>query len=119
MSTKFFSLKLSEKTPLPQQKNNGTPIFWVDLTFEWYEDAMVFYVFIFIFLLRTNIKKRYLNESDFYHCYRNLFETAIPKVTWSQLCSKFFLNNYETHWQQHFKRHPTIEDITVMDQNTC
>ena len=25
-----------------------TPLFWVDLTFEWYEDDMVFRVFIVI-----------------------------------------------------------------------
>ena len=29
-------------------KRNVTPSFWVDLTFEWYEDAMVFRVFFVI-----------------------------------------------------------------------
>ena len=32
-------------------KRNGTPLFWVDLTFEWYEDVMVFRVFIAIIFI--------------------------------------------------------------------
>ena len=55
-------------------------MFWVHLTFERYEHAMVFYKFIFIFLLRTNIEKRYLNESNFHHYYGNFIEAAILKV---------------------------------------
>ena len=39
-------------------------MFWVDLTFEWYDDDMVFRVLIFIFLFRTNVKKEYLYESS-------------------------------------------------------
>ena len=38
-----------------------------------------------------------------------LFESSILKVTWSQLCSKFLLKNYKTHWKQHFERYPTVE----------
>ena len=36
------------KSPCAKQKTNVTPLFWVDLTFEWYEDDMVFRVFIVI-----------------------------------------------------------------------
>ena len=39
-------------------------MFWVELTFEWYEDTMVFGVFIFIFLFRTNGKKVYLDYNN-------------------------------------------------------
>ena len=28
------------KSPCAKQKRNMTPLFWVDLTFEWYEDDM-------------------------------------------------------------------------------
>ena len=35
-------------SPCPKQKRNVTPLFLVDLTFEQYEDAMVFHVFIVI-----------------------------------------------------------------------
>ena len=74
-------------------------MFWVDLTFEWYEDAMVFCVFVFISLFRTTVKKEFLNESDFRHCYDNFYESAILNFTWSQLCWKDHLNSYEAHWQ--------------------
>ena len=48
---------------------------------------MVFCVFIFIsFLFRRNVRKGYLDESDFRHCYGNFFESAILKVNGSQLC---------------------------------
>ena len=53
---------------------------WVDL----YEGAMVFRIFIFIFLFRTNGKKEHLDENDFRHGYGNYFESAILKVTWYQ-----------------------------------
>ena len=46
-------------------------MFCLDQTFEWYEDA-------------CNVRKRYLNVSDFHHCYGNFFESAILKVTRSQ-----------------------------------
>ena len=60
-------------------------MFWVDLTFEGYGDAMVFCVFI---LFRSNIRKRYLDENNFRDSHGNIFESAIPKYrfTWSQLC---------------------------------
>ena len=57
----------------------------------------------FIFLFRSNVKKEYLDENDFCHGYVNYFKSAVLKVTWFQLCSKFFLNNYEAHWEQHLK----------------
>ena len=42
----------------PKQQKNGTPCFWAELTFEWCESAMIFRVFIFIFILfRSNDKK--------------------------------------------------------------
>ena len=40
----------------------------------------------------------------------NVIAEAILKVTWSQLYSKFLLNNYETLWQQDFERHSRVKD---------
>ena len=76
---------------------------------------MIFRLFIFIilFLLKTNDEKRNLDESDFRYC-----SNAIMIVTQSQLCLKFFLKNYEAYWQQHFERHPTTEDFTDMEKQT-
>ena len=58
MSTKFVKSELTVETlaslkhgkiiPCANQKRNVTPLFWVDLTFEWYEDVMVFRVFIVV-----------------------------------------------------------------------
>ena len=36
------------------------------------------------------------------------FESGILKVTSSQLCSKFLLNNYGVHWRQHFERYHIV-----------
>ena len=55
------------------------------------------------FLFRTNGKGEHLDENNFRHSYGNYFESAILKVTWYQLCSKFILNIYEAHWQRHLK----------------
>ena len=54
------------------------------MTFEWYGDAMVFRLFMFIFhffLFRSNVRKGYLDESDFRHCFGNFFESALAKVS--------------------------------------
>ena len=67
--------------------------FRVELTFKLYESAMVFRVFIFILLLRTNGKKEHLDENDFRHSYVFFFESAALKVTLSQKCSQVFHNN--------------------------
>ena len=53
---------------------------WAVLTFEWYEDAMVFRIFIFIFLFRTNGKKGHLNESEFHHCSGNFSKVLFWKL---------------------------------------
>ena len=50
-------------------KREVTPLFWVDLIFEWYEDAIVFLISLVLFLFRTNGKKGHLYENDFRHCY--------------------------------------------------
>ena len=36
------------KSPFAKQKRNMTLLFWVDLNFEWYEDDMIFRVFLVI-----------------------------------------------------------------------
>ena len=55
-----------------KRKTLSTPLFWADLTFEWYEDDMVFCAFIVI-IFRTNDKKRYLDANDFRQCYGIFF----------------------------------------------
>ena len=64
----------------------------------WYS-AFLFFAFLF----RSNNKKKHLDENDFRHGYDNYFKSAVLKVTWYQLRSKSFLDNYEAHWQRHLK----------------
>ena len=52
----------------------------VDVTFEWYENAMVFRVLIFIFLFKTNEKKGHLDKNDF-HTVMEVF----PKILFWKL----------------------------------
>ena len=59
--------------------------------------------FYFSFFFRSNDMKEHLDEDEFRHCYGNCFKNAVLKVTWFQLYSNFFLNNYKAHWQQHLK----------------
>ena len=49
-----------------------------------------------------------------------IFRKCHPENYLITVCSKFLVNsNYEAHCQQHFERHPAIEDFTGMDQHTC
>ena len=50
-------------------------MFSVDFTFEWYGDTIVYMcIHFYFFLFRSNIRKRYLDESDFRYLSGNLFE---------------------------------------------
>ena len=44
-----------------------------------------------------------MDENDFHHGYGNYFRSFVLKVTWFQLRSKSFLDNYKIHWQRHLK----------------
>ena len=50
------------------------------MNLEWYEHAMIFCVFIFIFLFRSNVTRQKLDEDDFRCCCVFFFESIIPKV---------------------------------------
>ena len=86
----FTKVLLTKVPTCPKQKRNVTPLFWVVLTFEWYEDDMAFRAFVIIF--RTNGKKIHLYANDFYGCYGNFFwKVAFWKLL--ELCSKSLLSN--------------------------
>ena len=44
-------------TPWAKEEKNGTPLFWVEVTFEWYEGTIVFYVFISVLCLETTVEQ--------------------------------------------------------------
>ena len=75
---------------------------WVEVTFEWYEYAIVFYVFIFIFMFRNNEIREQLGQNSFRRCY-GFFQKYHSESTWPQRCSKFSVNNYEAPWELHLK----------------
>ena len=52
---------------------------WVELTFQGYEDAMIFCVFIFIFCLEPTVREQ-LDENDFRHYYGIFFDYTILKL---------------------------------------
>ena len=64
----------------------------IPLSFDWCSVDSFFF-----FLFRPNVKKGYLDEKTFCHCYGNFLERVILKSTWSQLCSEFLLYSYEAN----------------------
>ena len=62
-----------------RQDKNGVPLFWVELAFTWYEDAMIFRVFILIFCLELTVREQ-LDQNDFRHYYGNFLESTILKL---------------------------------------
>ena len=61
----------------------------------------------FYFLFRNNVWREQLDKNNFCHCHSFFFFFFFWKwyyeSTWLQLCSEFFLNNYEALWEQHLK----------------
>ena len=90
---------------------NWTPLFRVELTFKGHEDAMIFCVSIFIFCLELTVREQ-LDENDFRHYY-GIFLKYHSETIWSttQLCSKFFHNNYKTLWQRHLEQYISVENL--------
>ena len=64
---------------------------------------MVFCVFIFIFVFRNNVIREQLGQNNFRRCYGFFSRKHHSKITWSQRCLKFSINNYEAPSQQHLK----------------
>ena len=54
-------------------------MFWVELTFIGYEDAIIFCVSILIFWLEPTLTEQ-VNENDFPHYYGIFFESSILKL---------------------------------------
>ena len=113
-----FTQTWENNTKSHKQKRNMTPFFWINLTFEWYEDHMVF-CYCSYFCLEPAVRKDTWMRTTSVTVMVIFFESGILKVAWSQLCSKSLLNNYETHWQQHFERYPSVLYFTDMDQHAC
>ena len=81
-----------------------------DFLMVWTSNGILFVHFYFFLFWR----KRYLDESDFRQCYGNFYESAIPKVTWSQLLqSSFFI--ITRHIDNSILKNTTVEDF--MDMN--
>lgn len=129
-STKFVRLELTVKTlalfkyganklnSMSQNKKMSLILSRSDFSMIWryYGIPCVhFYLFI-IFLFRTNGKKGHLMRMTFVIIMvMFFFDSGIWEGTWSQLRSKFILNNYEVHWQEHFERYHAVEYFTDMD----
>ena len=63
-------------------------------------------LYIHFYFLFRNVVREKLDKNDFRRCCGNFlifFWKHQSESAWSQLCSEFFLNNYEAHWQRHLK----------------
>ena len=60
----------------------------VDMTFEWYEDAMVFRAYIFIFWFKTNDKNRHLDKNEFH-----TVMVVFPKVPFLKLLDHVYVQS--------------------------
>ena len=64
-------------------------------------------VFLFLFFLfRNNVNKRVIGWKrlpSLYFFAWKYHSGSYDTPLWSQLCSKFFINNHESTWQQHLK----------------
>ena len=70
-------------------------LFWVEVTFEWYEGAMVFRIFISIFCLETKVRENNWMGTSFDTVMVNFFRGCYTASASSQPCWKFSLNKYE------------------------
>ena len=72
-----------------KQEDNGTLLFWVELSFKGYEDAKIFCASIFIFCLERTVTEQ-LDENNFRHYYGIFFKSAIMKLFDHSYVQSFF-----------------------------
>ena len=66
--------KIIRKVHVPNKKETWLPLFWADLTFEWFVKMSWYSACLLLsFFFRTNGKKGHLDENGFRHCYGNFF----------------------------------------------
>ena len=75
-------------------------------------------VYCYYFWLEPTVRKDTCMTTTSVTVILFFFKSDILKVSWSQLCLKFLLNNYQAHWKQHFEKKPTVEYYPDMDQLT-
>ena len=63
-----------------QTREKWNSLFWVEVTFEWYEGAMVLGVFIFIFCLETTVRENNWMRTNSVAVIVIFCESVIPKV---------------------------------------
>ena len=80
--------KIIRKVHVPNKKETWLPLFWADLTFEWFVKMSWYSACLLLsFFFRTNGKKGHLDENGFRHCYGNFFRKRYSK---SYLISPMF-----------------------------
>ena len=125
-STKFVRSELTVETLASSNRENNTkspfakkremllPCLEEIWTLYGMEMSGIPHVYCYYFCLEPTVRKDNLMRTISVTVMVVSFESGILKVTWSQLCSKSLLNNYEAHWQQHFERYPTVLCFTDM-----
>ena len=78
--TEHLWMAASNYTPWPKQEKSETPLFWVKVTFECYEPAMAFCVFIFIFFCLETTRWRAIGWKRLPSLLCFFSESIIPKV---------------------------------------
>ena len=104
---------------VPNKRETWLPCFEIhskihsNVTFEWYEDDMVFRVFVVI-IFRTNGKKGQLDAKNFRHYYGNFFRrwhsesyliTAMFKISSQQLRSTLTITSWKVAYSSIFYGH--------------
>ena len=75
---------------MTQAREKRSSWFWVELTSELDEGAVMYCVRIFIFLFRTKFKKDQLDDNNFRQGYGNYFKSAILKPTYHSYAQSSF-----------------------------
>ena len=107
MSTKIVRLELSGKLWLnpnmePKRKKWYSLVFSrVDFWMIWRCHGILYFNFYFLF--RNNRKREHWMRKTFAPVMVFFSRKCHSESTWSQLCSNFILNNYETPWLWHLK----------------
>ena len=88
-----FSAATALHNTYHHELNKKSLLFWVDLIFEWYEGVMVFRGFIFTFCLETRGRENnWMRKTSVTDVVIFPQKCHSESTSWSQLCSKFFLD---------------------------
>ena len=116
----YSNMEIYYCTLWAKQKKRETPLFWVEVNFEWCKGAMLFRVFIFIFCWETMVReKNWMRTTSVAGIIFFLFWKFHSESMFHSYAQSSFSTIVRHTDKRHLKENLPFYNITDIDQYKC